>query len=442
METYKSGLNAELTAIAPCAMQLTAVVPAKSGKKTYNDVLTMYMTKVQKPGFRAGHIPQSMILAQYGKEICQETAQELLNKALTEIVEEKKLALAGGIDLEGDKVPDYKANEDFTIKASFEVYPDFELPAYKGIKATKKKVDIDQKKVDEASETFIRMHGTYVKLERPAEPGDMLRVDYTTDADDELKNDAHAKYLLSGNNAWQIMREPESIPGITAALTGVAVNGEKDVAVTYPEDFRVEALRGKTLNYHFTVKEVHGFTPPVFDDAFFKNFGVKDMDGVKANIRQRMEQQAQANEENSVYEQVTKAYTELLSFELPPKRLAQAIEEAMSMEKSRLEGKGLTGDELAKELEASQKKVSEDIPKTMRLMRAFDKIAEAEKIQIANEDLYGYCAANAQQMGMDFDQFVKQIRNDRGAWDNMIATIMRQKVISLMAKEADITVVD
>lgn len=442
METYKSGLNAELTTIAPCSMQLTAIVPAKSGKKTYNDVLTMYMNKVQKPGFRAGHIPQSIILAQYGKEIRQETAQELLNKALTEIVEEKKLALAGGIDLEGDKVPDYTANEDFTIKASFEVYPDFELPAYKGIKATKKKIDIDQKKVDEASETFIRMHGTYVKLERPAEPGDMLRVDYTTDADDELKNDAHAKYLLSGNNAWQIMREPESIPGITAALTGIAVNGEKDLSVTYPADFRVEALRGKTLNYHFTVKEVHGFTPPVFDDAFFKNFGVKDMDGVKANIRQRMEQQAQANEENSVYEQVTKAYTELLSFELPPKRLAQAIEEAMSIEKKRLETKGLNGDELAKELEASQKKVNEDIPKTMRLMRAFDKIAELEKLQIANEDLYGYCAANAQQMGMDFDQFVKQIRNDRGAWDNMIATIMRQKVISLMAKEADITLVD
>gem|GEM_PF-2214337 len=442
METYKSGLTAELTTIAPCTMQLDAVVPAKIGKKTYNDVLTQYMTKVQKPGFRAGHIPQSMILSQYGKEICAETANQLVNKVLSDVVMEKKLAVAGGIDLENDKLPDYTANEDFKVKATFEVYPEFELPAYKGLKATKHKVDIDQKKIDEAAETFVRMHGTYVKLERPAEAGDMLRVDYTTDASDELKNDAKAKYLLAGTNAWQIMREPESIPGITAALTGVAVNGEKDAAITFPEDFRVESLRGKTINYHFTVKEVHGFTPPVFDDEFFKNFGVKDMDGVKEQMKSRMTQQAEINEENNVYEQVTKAYTELLTFELPPKALAAAIKEAMDIEKRRMDGRGITGDELTKETEEAQKRINEDVPKTMRLMRAFDMIAEAEKIQVENNDLYGYCVTQSQQMGMDFEQFVKQIRSDRGAWDNMIATIVRQKVISLMVKEADVTVLD
>ncbi len=440
VETYKSGLNAELATIAPCTMQLTAVVPAKTGKKTYNDVLTQYMTKVQKPGFRAGHIPQSMIISQYGKDICADVAQQLLNKALTEVVDEKKLALAGGVDLENDVVPEYTAGQDFTIKATFEVYPEFELPSYKGLKATKNYHEIEQKKVDEASETFIRMHGTYVKLERPAEAGDMLRVDYTTDADEELKNNAQAKYLLVGNNAWQIMRDPETIPGITGILAGVAVNGEKDAAVTFPEDFRIEALRGKTLNYHFVVREVHGFQPPAFDDAFFKNFGVKDMDGVKKQIRERMEQQAEANEMNNVYDQVTKAYSALLDFELPPKRLAEAIKEGMDMEKKSLEGRGVTGDELAKELEAAQKKVNEDIPKTMRLMRAFDVIAQKENLQVQNDDLYSYCAFNAQQMGMSFDQFVKEIRNDRGAWDNMIATIIRQKVIALMVKEADITV--
>ena len=91
METYKSGLNAELTAISPCTLQLTATVPAEVGKKAYNRHLDYYSKHVQKPGFRAGHIPQSMILSLHGKAILSDTAAYLANQAVEEVVAEKKL---------------------------------------------------------------------------------------------------------------------------------------------------------------------------------------------------------------------------------------------------------------------------------------------------------------------------------------------------------------
>ena len=81
METYKSGLNAELTTISPCTLQLTATVPAEVGKKAYNRHLDYYSKHVQKPGFRAGHVPQSMILSLHGKEILSDTAAYLANQA-------------------------------------------------------------------------------------------------------------------------------------------------------------------------------------------------------------------------------------------------------------------------------------------------------------------------------------------------------------------------
>lgn len=442
METYKSGLNAELTTISPCTLQLTATVPAEVGKKAYNRHLDYYSKHVQKPGFRAGHIPQSMILSLHGKEILSDTAAYLANQAVEEVVAEKKLTLASEIDIEGDRIPEYVPGQDFTVKATLEVFPEFELPEYKGLKATRKKIVIDDKQVDEAADTYLHMRGTYEKVERPAHKGDMVRVDYACDADDELKNDPRAKFLVSGTNAWQILRDPESIPGITAVMEGVELNGEKDAPVTFPEDFRIESPRGKTLNYHFTLREVHGFTPPAFDEEFEKQTGMKSLDDVKAMVRQQMERNAEVSQENNVYEQIVKEYSSKLSFEIPPKHLARVLQESNEIEKQRLESRGLKGEELEKELEKAEQRVAEDVPKTIRLVRAYDLIAQKENIQITTEEVYGYCARNAQRVGMELGQYINELRKNRDEWNSMFTAISRQKVLALMVKEADITEVE
>lgn len=442
METYKSGLQADLASLAPCSMQLTAVVPAKDGKKTYKDVLTKYTSKIQRPGFRAGHVPVSYVLSQFGKDICEETAQTLLNRALDEVLSEKKVRLAGKISLENDKLPEYTPDQDFSLKATFEVFPEIELPAYQGLKATRKKAAIEDKKVDEAAETFVRMHGNYEKVTRPAEAGDMLRVDFTTDADDALKEVPQAKYLLSGTNSWQILREPESIPGVIDALVGTTLESTKDVEVHFPGDFRVKELAGKTIPYHFTIREIHGFTPPKFDEAFAERTGAHSLDEVKAKLREQMESNAKAAAEVDLMTQLQKAYSALLDFPLPPNLLAENIQEAKDRAKEHLEKQGLKGEEFDKKFQEECEKADKEVPESMRMVLALDEIAQKEKVEVSQQELLNYCAGRAQSMGMDLDAFLGAVQKQEGMLQNMYSTLMRQKSLRVLLDKADITEVE
>lgn len=441
METYKSGLNAELTMTEPCVMQLNAVVPAVNGKKTYKDVLTYYTARVPRKGFRAGHVPQSMILSLHGKEICEETAERLLNATMAELIEAKDLKLSGSLDLEGGALPAYVPDQDFAIKATLEVYPEFTLPSHKGLKATRKKVQVEQKKVDEASETFLRMHGKYEPVSRPAQPGDMLKVDFKTDAPEELKEDPRAKYLVEGTNSWQIMREPESIPGITAALTGVSVGESKEVDVTFPGDFRVEALAGKSLHYTFTINEIQGFEPPAFDEKFIAETGLKDMDEVKKSIRQRMEDQQERNAANEVYEQVVAAFQKQLDFPLPPALVARTMEEATRRMEEELKSRNLSPEELEKTRQERLENLQKEIPANLRLVHALDELAKQEKVTLDNNDYFNYCVTMAQSMRTDLDHVISEIRKNRGAWERMETDLRRQKAIALLVDNADVTIV-
>ena len=147
------------------------------------------------------------------------------------------------------------------------------------------------------------MHGKYDPVSRPAQPGDLLKVDFKTDAPEELKEDPRAKYLVEGTNSWQIMREPESIPGITAALTGVSVGESKEVDVTFPGEAA-----------------------------------------------------------NEVYEQVVAAFQKQLDFPLPPALVARTMEEATRRMEEELKSRNLSPEELEKTRQERLENLQKEIP--------------------------------------------------------------------------------
>ncbi len=442
METLKNGLQVEVTETAPCCISLKAVVPAAQAKKTYSDILTQYMSNVRLPGFRAGHVPQKMVLRNYGKEILAEAAQQLLNRSMDAIVSEKELRIAGELKLADDKMPEYVLDADYAFEASMEVFTAIEAPEYKGIELTKTVKKVTDKEVDETVDTFLHMRGTYEVVERAAEAGDMVKVDYTTDASDELKAIPEAKYQLEGNNAWQIMREPESLPGITAILSGVKAGESKDATITFPEDFRVKALAGQSIAYHFTVKEVHGFTYPEMNEEFFKQFGATDKESMRANIRQHLEGQ---QSQQQYQEQMTQAIEKLTAgqtFPLPPTLLAADKKSLVDAEVNKRRQRQVAEEEITKampEIEADAQKQAED---NNRLVQVLDKIADVEKIEVTNMDFAGYCAMMGQQHGMKPEQVMKTIQKDRNAFNGVIGNILRQKALSLVVKEAKVTEVE
>ena len=433
METLTSGLKYELTGTAPCCFKMQCVVPATATKRAYADVLTKYLKNVPQKGFRAGHVPQKMVLAQYGKSITGEAASVVCDNAVNEVFREKKLQVVPStIHFEDDSAPDrFKAGEEFAFSITLEAYEDIKAPEYKGLALTRQEHAIKDEAVDEAAQTIVRSRGTYAVVEAPAKEGDMVELSYA--ADDipaELLEDKTAAYLLKNENAWQMLRDPETIPGLTAILVGLKAGESKDASVAYPADFRVAALAGKTFAYHFTMKSVHAFTEPALDEAFFKGIGVKDLADLRTRLKARMIEQDNYNANRALVEQATKKLLEGQDFPLPPSVLA-------SETKSYLEDKRGPKKEDGQPDEAA---AANQAAENLRLARILTAIAQAENLNPGNNELSAYCYNLAMQTNTAPDKVAKDLFKDRDRVAALMMMLQRDMAMQFVVKNANVTV--
>jgi len=378
VETLTSGVKYELTGTAPCCFKMQCVVPATATKRAYADVLTKYLKNVPQKGFRAGHVPQKMVLAQYGKSINGEAASTVCDNAVNEVFREKKLQVVPStIRFEDDSNPDlFKAGEEFAFSITLEAYADIKAPEYKGLALTRPERVIGDAEVDEAAQTVVRSRGTYAVVEAPAKAGDMIEVAYTADGvPAELMEDKTAAYLLKNDNAWQMLRDPETIPGLTAILTGLKAGESKDATIAYPADFRVAGLAGKSFPYHFTMKSVHAFTEPP-----------------------------------SVLAAETKSY---LEDKRGPKKADGQPDEAAA---------------------------ANEAASNLRLARILTAIAQAENLNPGNNELSAYCYNLAMQTNTEPDKVAKDLFKDRDRVAALMMMLQRDMAMQFVVKNANVTV--
>ena len=263
VDTLENGLQVELNETAPCCFTLKALIPAAEVSKTYADVLTKYIAKTRTPGFRAGRAPKALVEKMHGADIKADASQTLVTRMLDEAIKKYRLRPSSQIEFADDKAPELSKDADMAVGFKFEAYANFELPDYAGMALENPEEPVDEEKVDEAMETFLHTCGTYKTVDREAAAGDMLKVDYTCDADQALRDDQSASYMLKGENSWMVLRESaEMLPGITAALAGLK-GGDSNAGRTFAVS-RIEEV--KLLDNTFQPR------PELYDGTNFDNF--------------------------------------------------------------------------------------------------------------------------------------------------------------------------
>ncbi len=444
MDTLEKGLQAELNEISPCCYTMKVVVPAAEVGKVYSDVLTKYIANVRMPGFRTGHTPKALVIKSHGADIKADATQTLWSEALEESLEKYGLDVSGQISLKDDKMPELDPKADLVFDLKFEAFAKFDLPDYSGMAVENPEEAVEEKKVSDAMETFIRSNGSYQKVERAAEAGDMLKVDFNAlDATDDVKENKSASYLLNGENSWIVLREgAEMLPGVMTILAGMSAGDEKDAAVVFPSDFRCEALRDKTINFHFAIKEVHGYTAPELNEELFKRYDCTCEDEMRDRIRKRIEMSNRQTGYAAMVEQITNKLLTMVDFPLPPTLIE---EESQALVKSRLDAKRhekATEEELAEMLPQLEAECKAEVSKNVKLSEILNAIAKAEKAQVTEYDLYQYCMMVSQEHGMDMQEVLKKVREDRSIMRNVIQNITTQKGLNAVLAKANITYTD
>lgn len=300
--------------------KLTVGVPANDVDSAVEKKLEDAAKNVRLPGFRPGKVPMRVMKQRFGAGVRQEVLGDVVNRSFQEAVVGENLRPAGQPSIE---IKTFETGQDVEYVATFEIYPTLSLNEIKDFAVTKLVCDVADSDVDEIIEIFQKQQGQLVAVERSAEVGDTLTIDF------EGFRDGEAFEGGSGNDTALELGSGRMIPGFEDGLVGAQAGEERSLDLTFPEDYHAEELKGAAVEFKVTVKEVKALEPAELNAELFAAYGVEgdDVDGFKAEVRKNMERELKAAVDGHIKQQVMDAIIEAHpSLEIPSSLIAQEID--------------------------------------------------------------------------------------------------------------------
>lgn len=299
--------------------RITVQVPAAEVDEAVAARLQDTAKRVRLNGFRQGKIPMAVVRQRYGKDVRNEVVSELMRQHYVRAITEQSLNPAGYPSIE-PKVD--QTGKDLEFVATLEVYPEIELKSIDGTVVERPKTEITDADIDTMIETLRSQRAKFQPVERAAENGDQVKIDFQGFLGDEPFEGGAAEghELELGSNRF--------IPGFEEQLIGAKTGEEKRISVTFPEDYQAEHLAGQEATFKVTVHEVSAKALPEVDADFIKEFGVEDGDAEKfrAEIKSNMEREVKQAAQNRVKQQALDALQKANDVTVPQSLVDQETE--------------------------------------------------------------------------------------------------------------------
>jgi len=298
--------------------KMTIEVPAERIDQEVDKRLLSMRGKVRMDGFRPGKVPLSIVKKMHGVSVYQEVAGEVIQASFYEAAVQEKLRVVGLPDIEA-KTFEYGKNVEFI--ARFDIYPDIEIAALEGNTVVKPSAKITEADIDTMIETLRDQQKEWVDIERAAETGDLVTVDFKGLLDGETFEGGDAEDFQVEIGTGRMLVDFES------ALTGMSAGEEKISDVTFPDDYHSEKLQGKTVQFTQSVKTVQASEKPDIDEDFIKKFGIEagSMDAFRTNISENMQRELNNTIHTKVKTQVMEQLSQAHEFEAPAALVSDEI---------------------------------------------------------------------------------------------------------------------
>ncbi len=277
--------------------KMRVTIPADEFQSQVDEKIKQTAQRVRLNGFRPGKVPLREVKRRFGDGIRQEVSGEVIQSTYGEALQQEDISPAGMPQIEEVK---FDEGQDLEYTAVFEVFPEVEVNGLEAIEIEKPVSEVVEADIDKMIETLQEQRTTFEEAERASQEGDQVNIDYTGFVDDEAFEGGHAEgtdlVLGSGN----------MIPGFEDGLMGLSAGDEKDVEVTFPEEYHAENLAGKAAVFKMKVNKVSEPKKPELDDEFFKQFDVEEggIDAFRAEIKTNMERELEAAVKAKLKDQV------------------------------------------------------------------------------------------------------------------------------------------
>jgi trigger factor len=392
------------------------------------------------PGFRPGKAPEAMVTKQYEKDIEEEVKRKLIGDAYRQGIKEQKLSVIGYPDIEEIQ---FSRGQALQFAATIEINPEFELPEYRGIPAKREPAVVTDDDVAKANDALRGQAANFQKVDREVKEGDYVVVNYTgTTEGKPLTELAPAARSLTEQKGFWVEVKPDSfIPGFAQQLIGAKAGDKRPVNVDFPADFVTPQLAGKKGIYEVEVVEVKEKTLPALDDAFAKTYGAEDLERLRAGVRQDLQNEVNLRQKRSIRNQLVKALSEKVSFDLPESTLQAEIRNVVYEMVSENQRRGVTKEAIESKKEEIYNVATGIAKERLKISFLFHKISEKEGIRAEQPELNARIAMMAQANQMAPQKFLQELEKRNGVAE-VYQQIIHEKVLNFLhenAKLEDIT---
>ena len=409
-------------------VELTIQVEAAEFEEAVQKAYLKNRSRIAVPGFRKGKAPRKIIENMYGAGVFYEDAINAVYPGAYEASVKEQ-----GLEDMGHPVMDIVevGKDGLTFTALVSVRPEVKLNQYKGLTAPKTVTEVTEEDIEKELQPYVRRATRLVAVERAIQKGDTAVIDF------EGFDNGVAFEGGKGENYSLEIGSGSFVPGFEDQLIGLKAGDEKDLDITFPEDY-VKDLAGKSVVFKIKVHEVKESQAPQVDDEFAKDVSEfetladfkKDL-GEK--LAKRREDQAQENFENAIMEQLV----DNLEAEIPDGMVETQLDRIMDEYAMRMQSQGMSMKDYmdmmgmnANMMRASAKPAA---LRQVQLELALTAVAEAEKIEISEEDCEKEIANLADQYKLSVDQVKATISTD------MLKRDLRlQKASELVIAEAKV----
>ena len=382
---------------------------------------------ISVPGFRKGKAPRKVIEGMYGSGVFYEDAvEDIYPSALEAAIKENNLDSVAPPKVE---VTDL-GKDGFTFKAVVTVRPEITLKQYKGLEADKVLPSVDENAVDNELKQYVDRATQMIPVDRPAAEGDSVVIDYKGLKDGEAFEGGTADHyeLPLGSHTF--------IPGFEEKLVGISAGEERDIDLTFPEDYHAKNLAGQPVVFKVKCIEVKEKSVPELDDEFAKDVSeFETLAEFREDLKQKIIDRNMAQSEAKFRQSLLALMCDQVDIEIPEAMKEATKDGLMENYAARLEQQGITMEMYCSYMQTTVEKIREELEEPaltqIKQLLALDAVVKAENIVITDEDVDEEVKKAAANLNMPYERVVEGL--DR---DGLKADLARDRAMALVAAEA------
>ncbi|MFN3211786.1 MAG: trigger factor [Henriciella sp.] len=411
-------------------------VPKADLQKRFDERIEEIRPQMNLKGFRPGKVPASHVRKMFGKDIMGEVVQALVQETSQKTIEDADVRPAGQpeMKMESDMEKVLEGEEDLAYEMNVDVMPDFEPVDVKKISVKRPVADITDEEVEARLTQIAEANPKYDKRAKTAKArkDDAVVIDFLGKLNGEPFDGGAAEEhtLVLGSNSF--------IPGFEDQLIGVKAGDEKDVEVTFPENYQAENLAGQDAVFEVKVHEVRAPKTPEIDDEFAKGLGLDDLDKLKELVNEQIQNEFGGASRAKAKRNLLDILDEKHDFELPPKmvdqefnQIWQQLQAEMDAGRTADEDKGKSDDELKEEYRTIAER-------RVRLGLVLAEIGRVADIQISEQEVQQALIREARNFPGQERQVIEFFQKDPNAMAQLRAPIYEEKVVDHILEVAKV----